>query len=152
MKEYKIKSYCGECTNYSFSKCVVDEEGNYYATPEFFYQVNEDGEPDYEQEPIAYFACVSDLEEPVEFATCEEMEKYIEDYCEKLNNIEKSKLNCLRRNAKRRLKKELCNYVKRNAEMMGWPVKFFRNACLLAVSHYEVSIDEVMNRELMFAV
>ena len=76
----------------------------------------------------------------------------MEEYSDKLNSEERSKRVCLKRNAKRRLKKELASWVKSNAEMMGWPVKFFRNACLLAVSHYEVSIDEVMDKELMFAV
>ena len=76
----------------------------------------------------------------------------MEEYSDKLNSEERSKWVCLKRNAKRRLKKELASFVKSNAEMMGWSVEIFRNACLLAVSHYEVSIDEVIDKELMFAV
>ena len=149
MKHYEIKGYVGESTNYYSMICVIDEEGNYVATPEIMY--DEDDE-DKEGEPVCYLAWIRDEEEPVEFKTEEECDKFMEEYSDKLNYEERSKWVCLKRNAKRRLKKELSSWVKSNAEMMGWPVKFFRNACLLAVSHYEVSIDEVMNKELMFNV
>ena len=149
MKHYEIKGYVGESTNYYSMICVIDEEGNYMATPEIMY--GEDDE-DREGEPVCYLAWIRDEEEPVEFKTEEECDKFMEEYSDKLNYEERSKWVCLKRNAKRRLKKELSSWVKSNAEMMGWPVKFFRNACLLAVSHYEVSIDEVMNKELMFNV
>ena len=149
MKHYEIKGYVGESTNYYSMICVIDEEGNYVATPEIMY--GEDDE-DKEGEPVCYLAWIRDEEEPVEFKTEEECDKFMEEYSDKLNYEERSKWVCLKRNAKRRLKKELASWVKSNAEMMGWPVKFFRNACLLAVSHYEVSIDEVMDKELMFNV
>ena len=149
MKHYEIKGYVGESTNYYSMICVIDEEGNYVATPEIMY--GEDDE-DKEAEPVCYLAWIRDEEEPVEFKTEEECDKFMEEYSDKLNYEERSKWVCLKRNAKRRLKKELASWVKSNAEMMGWPVKFFRNACLLAVSHYEVSIDEVMDKELMFNV
>ena len=149
MKHYEIKGYVGESTNYYSMICVIDEEGNYVATPEIMY--GEDDE-DKEGEPVCYLAWIRDEEEPVEFKTEEECDKFMEEYSDKLNYEERSKWVCLKRNAKRRLKKELASWVKSKAEMMGWPVKFFRNACLLAVSHYEVSIDEVMDKELMFNV
>ena len=149
MKNYEIKSYVGESTNYYNMNCVIDEEGNYMATPEIMY--DEDDE-DKEGEPVCYLVWIRDEEEPVEFKTEEECDKFMEEYSDKLNSEERSKWVCLKRNAKRRLKKELASWVKSNAEMIGWSVKIFRNACLLAVSHYEVSIDEVMNKELMFAV
>lgn len=149
MKNYEIKSYDVESTNYYNMNCVVDEEGNYMATPEIMY--GEDDE-DKEGEPECYLAWIRDEEEPVEFESKEECNKFMEEYADKLNTAERYKWVCLKRNAKRRLKKELASWVKSNAEMIGWPVKFFRNACLLAVSHYEVSIDEVMNKELMFTV
>lgn len=149
MKHYETKGYISDSTNYECMNCVLDEEGNYIATPGIMYA---DDDEDCEGEPICYFAFVTDNDEPFEFSTEEECDKFMEEYAEKLNAVERSKWVCLKRNAKRRLKKELASWVKDNAEMMGWPVKFFRNACLLAVSHYEVSIDEVMERELMFAV
>ena len=149
MKHYEIKGYVDESTNYYSMICVIDEEGNYVVTPEIMY--GED-DVDKEGEPVCYLAWIRDEEEPVEFKTEEECDKFMEEYSDKLNYEERSKWVFLKRNAKRRLKKELASWVKSNAEMMGWPVKFFRNACLLAVSHYEVSIDEVMNKELMFAV
>lgn len=147
MKHYTVKSYIGDNTDYNGSLCVVDEENNYIVTPGFIW--DEDAE---EREYTGYYAWEDGTDEPVYFDTEEELEKFMEDWAEKKNAEEKVKLNCLRRNARKRLKKDLVDYVKRNAEMMGWPMKFFRNACLLAVSHYEVSIDEVMNRELMFQV
>ena len=149
MKHYETKSYIGDATNYNCMNCVIDDEGNYIATPGIMY---EEDDEDCEGEPICYYAWVRDDEEPIEFNTEEECDKFMVEYAEKMNAVERSKWICLRRNAKRRLKKELSSWVKSNAEMMGWPVKFFRNACLLAVSHYEVSIDEVMDKELMFAV
>ena len=149
MKNYEIKSYVGESTNNYSMNCVVDEEGNYMATPGIMY--GEDDE-DKEGEPVCYLAWIRDEEEPMEFKTEEECDKFMEEYSDKLNSEERSKWVCLKRNAKRRLKKDLASWVKSNAEMKGCTVKFFRDACLLAVSHYEVSIDEVMNKELMFAV
>lgn len=149
MKHYETKGYIGDATNYNNMNCVIDEEGNYIATPGILYA---DDDEDCEAEPICYYAWVRNEEEPIEFSTEEECDKFMVEYAEKLNATERTKLVCLKRNAKRRLKKELASCVKYNAEMMGWPVKFFRDACLLAVSHYEVSIDEVMNRELMFNV
>lgn len=149
MKHYEIKGYVGESTNYYSMICVIDEEGKYVATPEIMY--GEDDE-DKEDEPVCYLAWIRDEEEPVEFKTEEECDKFMEEYADKLNSEERSKWVCLKRNAKRRLKKELASWVKSSAEMIGWPDKFFRNACLLAVSHYEVSIDEVIDKELMFAV
>ena len=149
MKHYEIKSYVGDSTNNYIMNCVIDEEGNYMATPEIMY--GEDDE-DKEGEPVCYLVWIRGEEEPVEFKTKEECDKFMEEYSDKLNSEERSKWVCLKRNAKRRLKKELASWVKSNAEMMGWSIEFFRNACLLAVSHYEVSIDEVMNKELMFNV
>lgn len=147
MKHYETKSYIGTSTDYNSSTCVVDAEGNYIVTPCFIWDEDSD-----DHEITGYAAFVEDNDEPVYFDTEEELDKFMEDYAEKKNAEERVKLNCLRRNARKRLKKDLVEYVKRNAEIMGWPMKFFRNACLLAVSHYEVSIDEVMNRELMFQV
>ena len=149
MKNYEIKGYIGESTNYYSMNCVIDEEGNYMATPEIMYGKDDE---DREGEPVCYLVWIRDEEEPMEFKSEEECNKFMEEYADKLNSEERSKWVCLKRNAKRRLKKELASWVKSNAEMMGWPVKFFRNACLLAVSHYEVSIDEVIDKELMFAV
>ena len=147
MKHYTVKSYIGDNTDYNGSLCVVDDENNYIVTPGFIWD-----EDDENREYTGYYAWEDGMEEPTYFDTEEELEKFMEDWAEKKNAEEKVKLNCLRRNARKRLKKDLVEYVKRNAEMMGWPMKFFRNACLLAVSHYEVSINEVMNRELMFQV
>lgn len=149
MKHYETKGYIGDATNYYNMNCVIDDDGNYIATPGIMYA--EDDE-DCEGEPICYYAWVRDEEEPIEFKTEEECDQFMIDYAEKLNAVERSKWVCLKRNAKRRLKKELASWVKDNAIMMGWPIKFFRDACLLAVSHYEVSIDEVMDKELMFNV
>ena len=149
MKHYEIKGYVDESTNYYSMICVIDEEGNYVATPEIMY--SEDDE-DKEGEPVCYLVWIRDEGEPVEFKTEEECDKFMEEYADKLNSEERSKWVCLKRNAKRRLKKELASWVKTNAEMIGWSVKIFRDACLLAVSHYEVSIDEVMNKELMLKV
>ena len=84
--------------------------------------------------------------------TFDEMSDWLRNKADELECVEKSKLKCLYRNARRRLKKELYNYVKRNAECMGWSIGDFIGQCLLAVTNYEVSIDEVMERELMFAV
>ena len=147
MKHYTTKSCIFDTTDFNSSTCVVDDEGNYIVTPCFFWDEDSD-----DHEITGYAAFVEDNDEPVEFTSEEELDKFMEDYAEKLNVAERSKWVCLKRNAKRRLKKELALWVKANANMMGWPVKFFRNACLLAVSHYEVSIDEVMDRELMFNV
>ena len=147
MKHYTVKSYVGDNTDYNSSLCVVDDENNYIVTPGFIWD-----EDDENREYTGYYAWEDGMDESTCFDTEEELEKFIEDWAEKKNAEERVKLNCLRRNARKRLKKDLVEYVKRNAEMMGWPMKFFRNACLLAVSHYEVSIDEVMNRELMFQV
>lgn len=149
MKHYEVKGYIGDATNYSCMNCVIDEDGNYIATPGILY---EDDDEEGENEPVCYYAWIGGDEEPVEFTTKEDCDNFMKEYAEKLNSEENKKFSCLYRNAKRRLKKELTEYVKNNAEMMGWPVKFFRSACLLAVRHYEVSIDEVMNRELMFNV
>lgn len=149
MKHYKTKDYIGDATNYCCMNCVIDEEGNLIATPEIMYAEDDEN---CEGEPICYLAWVGDDEEPKEFNTEEECDQFMVEYAEKMNAVERSKWVCLKRNAKRRLKKELSSWVKRNAKMMGWPDKFFRNACLLAVSNYEVSIDEVMDKELMFAV
>ena len=146
MKNYEIKSYVCESTNYYSMNCVIDEEGNYMATPEIMYGEDKEGEQ------VCYLVWIRDEEEPVEFKTEEECDKFMEEYSDKLNSEERSKWVCLKRNAKRRLKKDLASWVKSNAKMMGWTVELFRNACLLAVSHYEVSIDEVINKELMFAV
>lgn len=149
MKHYIVKPYCGDSTNYYTSLCIIERESEEcIMTPGFLY--NEEDED--MEEPIGYYAFPADSDDAIEFTTEEELDKFMEEYAEKLNAVERSKWVCLKRNAKRRLKKELASWVKDNAEMMGWPVKFFRNACLLAVSHYEVSIDEVMKRELMFAV
>lgn len=147
MKHYETKGYIGDCTDFNSSVCVIDNEGNYIVTPGFFWD-----EDDEDHTVTGYYAWVDEEDEPHDFETRDEMEEWMKDYAEKLNAVERSKWVCLKRNAKRRLKKELASWVKSNAEMMGWPVKFFRNACLLAVSHYEVPIDEVMNRELMFTV
>ena len=147
MKHYTTKSCIFDSTDYNSSLCVVDDEGNYIVTPFFYWDEDSD-----DHEITGYAAFVEDNDEPVEFASEEELDKFMEDYAEKLNAAERSKWVCLKRNAKRRLKKELASWVKANANMMGWTVKFFRNACLLAVSHYEVSIDEVMDKELMFNV
>ena len=149
MKNYEIKGYVGESTNNYSMICVIDEEGKYVATPGIMYDVDDE---DKEGEPVCYLAWIRDEEEPVEFKTEEECDKFMEEYSDKLNSEERSKWVCLKRNAKRRLKKDLASWVKSNAKKMGWTVELFRNACLLAVSHYEVSIDEVMNKELMFAV
>jgi hypothetical protein len=150
MKHYETKGYIGESTNYNNMNCVVDELGIYIVCPGIMYA---DDDEDCEGEPICYYAWFTNHDQDmVEFKTEEELDKFMAEYAEKLNAVERSKWVCLKRNAKRRLKKELASWVKDNAIMMGWPIKFFRDACLLAVSHYEVSIDEVMDKELMFNV
>lgn len=148
MKQFEITSYMGDSTDYNESVCIREtKSGEYVVTPCFSWD-----EDDEDHEITGYYAFSEGNDEPLEFETHEKMKEWMESYTEELNAAERSKWICLKRNAKKRLHKDLAVWVKNNARMMGWPVNFFRNACLLAVSHYEVSIDEVMNRELMFAV
>ena len=155
MNKYTLRQYLSEDTNYNGDVfCVYNETTNMVEySPAFIFPLTEDGENDYEQEPEGYIV-FGDKEGDIvaEFKTFDEMQIWLRNKADELECIEKSKLNCLRRNARRRLKKELYNYVKRNAECMGWSISDFISQCLLAVSNYEVSIDEVMDRELMFAV
>jgi hypothetical protein len=155
MNKYSLRQYLSESTDYAENVfCVYNETKDIieYA-PEFIFPVNEDGEDDHDQEPESYIV-YGDKEGDIvaEFKTFDEMSDWLKNKADELKCVEKSKLNCLYRNARRRLKKELYNYVKRNAECMGWSIGDFISQCLLAVTNYEVSIDEVMERELMFAV
>ena len=155
INKYSLRSYLSLDTNYEENVFCVYNETTKTAeyVPVFIFPLTEDGENDYDQEPEGYIV-FGDKEGDIvaEFKTFDEMIVWLRNKADELECIEKSKLNCLRRNARRRLKKELYNCVKRNAECMGWSIGDFISQCILAVTNYEVSIDEVMERELMFAV
>lgn len=155
MNKYSLRQYLSEDTNYEENVfCVYNETTDMVEySPAFIFPLTEDGENDYDQEPEGYIV-FGDKEGDIvaEFKTFDEMRVWLRNKADELEAVEKTKLNCLRRNARRRLKKELYNYVKHNAECMGWSIGDFISQCLLAVTNYEVSIDEVMERELMFAV
>ena len=155
MNKYSLRQYISESTNYEEGVfCIYNETKNIIEyVPEFLFPVNEDGESDYDQDPESYIVYGEKEGDIVaEFKTFDEMRAWLRNKADELEAIEKTKLNCLRRNARRRLKKELYGYVKRNAECMGWSIGDFISQCILAVTNYEVTIDEVMDRELMFAV
>lgn len=155
MNKYSLRQYLSEDTNYEENVfCVYNETADIAEyVPAFIFLLTEDGENDYEQEPEGYIVFGSKEGDIVaEFKTLDEMRVWLRNKADELEAIEKTKLNCLRRNARRRLKKELYDYAKRNAECMGWSIGDFISQCLLAVTNYAVTIDEVMDRELMFAV